>query len=268
MILVRTLSSMSLAVSVLAFTAAPAGAQSTTDPVRYGLASPPSQFEVGCFGPCACPVLIRSPLSGSFVLRRSHVDPLYTYYDVLDVRWRVSDSTQPVATITGSGTYRLGGEVALMEELTLDLSFDGGPVQRFTSGLRPPGAPFPEIATRISLHDEFCLDSVLAVDAKPLGVAGVDGGGLPSLTVGPNPFTSTTEISFALTRDGVVEMGVFDLTGRRVSSIVGRQWLASGTHHRSWDGRRDGHAVAPPGVYMVRMDTPAGSTQRTLVKLR
>src|SRR5262245_58645127 len=41
-----------------------------TDPgVLYTLASPPSQFEWGCFGPCECPVLIQSPLGGSFILR-------------------------------------------------------------------------------------------------------------------------------------------------------------------------------------------------------
>ena len=51
---IRTLSSMSLAASLAILAAAPVGAQSTApDSVFYALASPPSQFEWGCFGPCA-----------------------------------------------------------------------------------------------------------------------------------------------------------------------------------------------------------------------
>ncbi|TMQ72803.1 MAG: hypothetical protein E6K80_01845, partial [Candidatus Eisenbacteria bacterium] len=89
-----------------------ARAQSTSpDTVAYSLASPPSDFEYGCFGPCACAVQVRSPLTGTFLLRKSRIDPLYTYYDVLDVRWKVPDATHNT-TITGSGVYRRGGEVA------------------------------------------------------------------------------------------------------------------------------------------------------------
>src|SRR5881397_835798 len=62
------LASIIVFVSLLAAT--PAHPQAS-DPVPYALASPPSQFEWGCFGPCACPVLVRSPLTGTFALRQS-----------------------------------------------------------------------------------------------------------------------------------------------------------------------------------------------------
>src|SRR5262249_9099871 len=136
------------------------------DTVLYSLTSPPSEFDYGCFGPCACAIFVGSPLLGTFVLRKARVDPLYTWYDVVDVHWRFSNQTRQLS-ITGAGFYRRGGEVMALEELALDLSFDGGPLQHFTSGLRSPGAPFPEISTRISLHGEYCFDSLLVVDAKP-----------------------------------------------------------------------------------------------------
>ena len=248
---------------------APAHAQGAApEPVLYTLTSPPGAFEWGCFEPCMCPITIRSPLTGRFVLRRSHDDLLYTYYDVLGVHWEVSDS-QPVI-ITGCGTYRRGGEVAMMEQLTLDLSFDGGPPQRFDSGLRPPAAAFPEIDTRVSLHGEFCLDSMLAVGAKPLDVAGVTGGSSRtlSLAVAPNPFTGSAEIAFALPRDGRVELDVYDITGRRIGALAHHEWLASGTHTREWDGRLESGRAVPPGLYVVRLATAWGQVRRTLVKVR
>jgi len=238
------------------------------DPSVYALASPPSDFEWGCFGPCACPVLIRSPLSGSFILRRSHSDPLFTYYDVLDVHWKVPGANGPV-TITGSGTYRRGGEFAVEEELALNLSFDGTPPRLFDSGLRPPGAPFPEIATRISLHQEYCHDSVLAVDAKPVDPVGISG--VPEATgllATPNPFAEGTAIGFTMPLEGTAELAVFDIGGRRARTLADREWLPAGPAVHTWDGRLDGGNEAPPGLYLVRLETPGGRFTRLLVKLR
>src|SRR5262245_24811372 len=169
--------------------AAPAAGQGTSsDSVPYALAAPPSEFEWGCYGACACPLVIQSQIVGTFLLTRTHSDPLFTYYDVTDVHWKVDSPAGPVA-ITGAGSYRLGGEVALEEQLTLDLSFGNGPVQRFDSGLRSVGAPFPEIRTRLALHgDTACFDSLLTVDAKPSQPLAVESTpGRLALAVGPNP---------------------------------------------------------------------------------
>ncbi len=266
MIRIRPLASIALLPLLLA--AAARAQSSAPDSVGYALASPPSQLEWGCFGPCACPILVQSPLSGSFTLRRSGSDPLFTYYDVLDVRWKVADGAQS-ALITGSGRYRRGGEVALEEQLTLDLSFDGGPLQHFDSGLRPPGAPFPEINTRISLHDEYCHDSVLAVDARPDDPVAVPWGYAPApqFSVAPNPFRSSTEIAFSLPRDGVVDLGVFDIAGRRLRALAAHEWLPGGSYVRAWDGRLEDRE-APPGLYVLRLDGPSGRTTRLASKLR
>jgi hypothetical protein len=247
-------------------TATPVRAQ-VVDPILYSLKTPPSDFEWGCFGPCMCPILIQTPLTGTFSFRQSHVDPLFTYYDVLGVSWKYTDAGQVIA-ITGSGTYRRGGEVAETEELTLDLSFAGGDVQHFDSGLKPVGAAFPEISTRISLHGEYCRDSVLTVDARPGGVANAgDGQRVLSLAVAPNPFRGATEIAFAIPRDGAVDLGVFDITGRRVRSLAAHLWFAGGPHVLAWNGRFDDGRAAPAGLYVIRLDGPTGRVTRMLARV-
>jgi hypothetical protein len=264
MIRARLFASILLAAPLLA--GAAAHAQSAApDSALYALNSPASEFEWGCFAPCMCPILVQSPLTGSFILRRSAIDLLYTYYDVLDVRWSPGAEARFFA-IAGSGTYRRGGG---REQLTLDLSFDGGPVQHFDSGLTLPGAPFPLIDTHISLHGEYCHDSVLVVDARPFNVATVVGQPAElSLSAAPNPFSTSTEIAFVLPRDGVVDLGVYDVSGRRVRTLVGHEWFTSGPYVRGWDGRLENGTSAKPGLYFVRLDVPSARTSRTVVKLR
>jgi hypothetical protein len=67
----------------------------------------------------------------------------------------------------------------------------------------------------------------------------------------PNPFFGATTISFVLERDLPVELSVYDLSGRLVSSLA-HQVLPSGPHAVKWDGRSLDGRRAPPGVYMYR----------------
>ncbi len=242
-------------------------ASARPDSLVYVLSSPSSAFEWGCFGRCMCPVLIDSPLSGAFTMTPAGSDPFFAKFDVSSVNWK-TPGVQGAIGITGSGAYRIGGEFALLEQLTLDLSFDGGPVQHFDSGLVPPVEPFPAIVTRVSLHAEFCLDSVLAMDARPLEVAAAGAPPAPVIGVAPNPFGEWTRIAFTLARPGLVSLGVFDLTGRRVRSIAAREWMGAGTHARTWDGLLESGGSAPAGMYFLRLETLSGGATRAAVKLR
>lgn len=130
-----------------------------------------SDFETGCFGPCDC-VTLAEPLRGTFVLTRLSPDPLFDNYDVTDVAWEVPRQDS-LLRITGSGRYRIGGEVAIQQQLTLDLTVGGQPVQHFDSGLVIAAGSFPKIDVVISLHDMLaCTDTVLHVLAAPSGPTG------------------------------------------------------------------------------------------------
>ena len=238
------------------------------EPVTYTLAGPASAFEWGCFAPCMCPILGRSPLEGSFVLRFSHSDPLFDYYDVLDARFTVRDSARALV-ITGSGSYRRGGEVAKSEQMALDLSFDGRPAQHFDTGLVPPRAQFPEIDARLSLHGEYCRDSLVVADAKPpSGTAGVGAAPPAALTLTPNPTRAAAEIGFALDRPEDVSLAIFDTAGRRLRTLIAGERFPAGTQRRAWDGRLENGAEAPAGFYVVKLELGGRRTCRGLVKLR
>lgn len=125
-----------------------------------------SRFEQGCFPPCLCPILIASPVRGSFVLRHRDSNPLFEVFDVSRVRWRIPLGSPP-RLVTGSGEYAIGGEFALEQRLGLDLAVGGDPAQHFDSGRVLGPAPFPRIDISVSLHGGFCYDEVFEIDAEP-----------------------------------------------------------------------------------------------------
>jgi hypothetical protein len=156
-----------LAAALLCLAAAPSSAQ-TTGPVQYQLDDPAGYTE-GCYPPCLCPIWFTGDVNGTFVLQYTMSDPAgFDHYDVLNVHWLRGLGTT-VDTITGQGEYLRGGQVALQERLTLDLSLNGNPPEHFDSGLIPAQSPFPSLDLPISLNGMYCYDKVYQVSASPFG---------------------------------------------------------------------------------------------------
>ena len=242
-----------------------ATADTTANP--YSLLVPGSGYETGCHGPCECAVVVQ-PTYGSFQLRPLGSDPLYTYYAV--EHYIASFNNGPGAvSIVGSGHYKVGGEFALTQQMTLDLQVWGGPVQHFDSGVVPVNTPFPHIRVSCAAHGFACLDTVVSVDAEPVDPVSVPA---PAPRAGiqhtaPNPFERTASIAIVLAGPGPVRVAVFDLNGRKVRSLA--EWAGADAGPRTlvWDGRRDDGREAGAGVYWVRMQWPGGGDGRRLVKL-
>ncbi|MBC8424346.1 hypothetical protein H8E07_09505 [bacterium] len=69
----------------------------------------------------------------------------------------------------------------------------------------------------------------------------------------PNPFNPATEIGFELASEAAVRLGVYDLTGRLVVSLVMGERLPAGPHRIAWRGVDDGGRVLGSGVYIYRL---------------
>jgi hypothetical protein len=132
----------------------------------YRLLPSSTLTEVFCLPPCACPYHETvSPLAGTFTLTRTGEDPLYTYYSITSVDWTAGGPDH----ITGSGTYRWGGEVAITQRMMLDLvisaqawSFDSGSVGQ------DPQHPFPQISISLQTPTIGCRQDRLYLLAEPV----------------------------------------------------------------------------------------------------
>lgn len=102
------------------------------------------------------------------------------------------------------------------------------------------------------------------VHSFPVGV----GNGLSNrveFSAFPNPARST-RINFSLPRRDDVELGVYDLLGRRVA-VLARGPMAAGAYTRQWDGRDDNGKNAGPGVYFLRLKVGQETYKLRSVKL-
>jgi hypothetical protein len=68
----------------------------------------------------------------------------------------------------------------------------------------------------------------------------------------PNPFNPETTLSFSLPADGQVELAVYDVSGRKVATLVDAT-LEGGPHAVTWRGLDDQGRRVASGVYFFRL---------------
>jgi hypothetical protein len=85
----------------------------------------------------------------------------------------------------------------------------------------------------------------------------------------PNPFTTRTQITFAVPRGEALSVfvGVYDLQGSLVKTLV-RETRSAGLYHETWDGRSDAGQFASTGVYLVAVHAGSFRATRKVVMLR
>ena len=82
----------------------------------------------------------------------------------------------------------------------------------------------------------------------------------------PNPFSERTTFAVSLADPTLAEVAVFDLGGRRVTTIH-RGLLPRGTSNLAWDGRRQDGSRAAGGIYFYRLTLPGRVVTRRVVLL-
>lgn len=80
-----------------------------------------------------------------------------------------------------------------------------------------------------------------------------------------NPFTSIAALHYALPRAGMADLGIYDVTGRLVRTLVDGP-VAAGNYAADWDGRDDGGNPMPSGIYFARLR--AGGEEKRLKLVR
>jgi hypothetical protein len=83
----------------------------------------------------------------------------------------------------------------------------------------------------------------------------------------PNPFNPRTVISFSLPREQHVNLDVFTVDGRRVTTLVAGP-RSAGTNEVTWDGNDDAGRAQPSGsyVYVMRAGETRDVGRMTLVR--
>ena len=101
----------------------------------------------------------------------------------------------------------------------------------------------------------------------PVGVApATPAAGIELFAPIPNPSASAIRMDFALPTATNADLSVFDVSGRRLTTLVHGEQPA-GRKSVTWDGRKASGDRVPPGLYFARLVTPQGSVLRRIVRM-
>lgn len=151
-----------------------------------------------------------------------------------------SDTSRVWETSFDLGVPTAGDHVGLLHLQVPSLAIER--VQGFAYHVTDPNAPVPPPPPPID-----SLQAVLSASA-------------------PNPFSERTTFAVSLADPTLAEVAVFDLGGRRVTTIH-RGLLPRGTSNLAWDGRRRDGSRAPGGIYFYRLTLPNRVVTRRVVLL-
>jgi flagellar hook assembly protein FlgD len=69
----------------------------------------------------------------------------------------------------------------------------------------------------------------------------------------PNPFNPVVTIPFTIEKPRDVSIHIFDISGRRVNTILQNQFLPPGLYHKNWAGSNDQGRNVSTGTYIIQI---------------
>ena len=133
-----------------------------------------------------------------------------------------------------------------------------------------------QVLSQVTVTDwpdrEVYLPMAVAVDPDPEAddthpdTPPVPGTGL--LRAAPNPFNASVSIAYAVPSDGPVELAMFDLAGKRVSTLLAVKAHAAGNFQLTWDGRDDQGRHVASGAYLCRLTAGVARDRMKLVVVK
>src|SRR5262249_13050850 len=86
--------------------------------------------------------------------------------------------------------------------------------------------------------------------------------------LGPNPLNPEATLTVRMPQSGRLLARVFDLTGRRVRTVLDDPNAVAGDREVRVDGKDDRGRTLPSGNYFVRVDVPGATDAQTITLLK
>ncbi|MBN2013081.1 T9SS type A sorting domain-containing protein [candidate division KSB1 bacterium] len=83
----------------------------------------------------------------------------------------------------------------------------------------------------------------------------------------PNPFNPQTVIPFQLTKDTMVEISIYNLSGQKIRTLV-NEFTIAGSYVTIWDARDNHGHIVSSGTYFYRMTADGHMLSRTLTLVK
>ena len=83
----------------------------------------------------------------------------------------------------------------------------------------------------------------------------------------PNPFNPTTLLSFSVMKEGHINLSIYDMAGRLVSTLVDGN-LEQGNHDMVWDGMDGNGNSVSSGMYIYSLQGEDMSITKKMVLMK
>ena len=84
----------------------------------------------------------------------------------------------------------------------------------------------------------------------------------------PNPFNPSTTITYSITRSTNVSLEIFDILGRRITTLVNNRLEAAGNHHVTWNGLDLNSNQVASGVYIYQLSAENTVISKKMLLMR
>ncbi|MCK5147397.1 T9SS type A sorting domain-containing protein [bacterium] len=84
----------------------------------------------------------------------------------------------------------------------------------------------------------------------------------------PNPFNPQTTIQFDLPVVSTASLEIFDVSGRKIRTLLPGSLYSSGTHKKVWDGCNESGETVPSGIYIYRLNCDGVSVTKRCLLLK
>ena len=144
----------------------------------------------------------------------------------------------------------------------LSLKFSGRDVAAALGPTAPGGTAILSLTGLLANGTPFEARDCLSIVAPPPPDSLPGDSTVAAMVVRRDPSSSGAKVAYTLAEDAIVDLSVYDVTGRYLESLV-RAHQQRGPHEIQW--RAEGHR---PGVYFLRLDTAGRMQMRRFVLLR
>ena len=83
----------------------------------------------------------------------------------------------------------------------------------------------------------------------------------------PNPFNSKTAINYTLSRDSMIDITVYDISGRKVKTLLNK-WQIKGDYKIKWDANGQKGEDLPSGMYFYQLKTENFVKNKRMILLK
>lgn len=166
---------------------------------------------------------------------------IFLYHPTMDVVILGNIHVQPISFIPGfnkTGTwYEYFTNTSInVTDLNAQITLQPGEYRIYTTS----PLPAPDLSPIIPLSTDEIPPLTQSLD--------------PGLRVYPNPVPATgTSIDFYLHSLDEVSLEIFDVSGRKVATLLNREKLGSGVHLHWWNGKDSHGNEVKPGMYILKL---------------